>query len=168
MKTRSKILGKIFCLFLLAALTLCISTPVFATANTTTLTTTVPSHFNANIALVGKGAIEINGIKLSQTGVVSVERHKDIKITFTPQDGYHLNSVIVNGKSITTDATQNTLNLPPLESDLTLSITFAANSEVPSTGDNSYPILMFYSFAAIASLLGIILLAVNRKRSTNK
>lgn len=168
MKTRSTFLGKVFCLFLLAALTLCIPTPVFATANTATLTTTVPSHFNADITIVGKGVIEINGVKLSQTSVVSVERHKDIKITFTPHDGYHLNSVILNGQSITTDATQNTLILPPLESDLTLSITFATNSEIPSTGDNSYPFLIFYSFAAIASLLGIILLAVNRKRSTNK
>ena len=168
MKTRSKFLGKVFCLFLLAALTLCISTPVFATANTTTLTTTVPSHFDANIAIVGKGVIEINGVKLSQTGLVSVERHKDIMITITPQNGYHLNSVILNGKNITSDAIKNTFIIPSAETDLTLSITFVADSESPSTGDNSYPFLIFYSFAAIASLLGIILLTVNRKRSTNK
>lgn len=169
MNARSNIIVKVFCLFLLAALTLCISTPVFATANTTTLTTTVPSHFDMNVTIVGNGTLEINGKTLSQTSVISVDRHQDVTCKITPDAGYYISSVIFDGNDITTDAKEGVLTLHPLEDNATFYITFVANAGTPNTGDNTYPQLIFCSIVAVASLLGIaILLTVNRKKSTNK
>ena len=169
MNARSNIIVKVFCLFLLAALTLCISTPVFATANTTTLTTTVPSHFDMNVTIVGNGTLEINGKTLSQTSVISVDRHQDVTCKITPDAGYYISSVIYNGNDITADAKNGIFHLSPLDSDVTFHIAFAANATTPNTGDNTYPFLLFYSITGIASLLGIaVLLTVNRKKSSNK
>lgn len=169
MKTRSRIIKTAFCLFLLAVLALCICTPAFAASDTTKLTTTVPSHFDMNVRIVGNGTLEINGNTLSQSSVISVERHRDITCKLTHDTGYHISSVIYNGNDITTDAKDGSFHLSPLESDVALSIVFAANTSTPSTGDSTYPALIFHSITAIASLLGIaVLLTVNRKKSTNK
>ncbi len=169
MKTRSRIIKTAFCLFLLAALALCICTPAFAVSDTTKLTTIVPSHFDVNVTIVGNGTLQINGNTLSQSNVISVERHQDITCKITPDAGYHISSVIYNGNDITKDAMNGAFHLPPLEGNAVFSIAFAANTHTPNTGDNSYPFLLFYSITAIASLLGIaVLLTVNRKKSTNK
>ena len=169
MKTRSKILRYAFCLFLLAVLALCTCTPAFAVSDTTKLTTTVPSHFDMNVTIVGNGTLEINGNALSQSSVISVERHRDITCKITPDTGYHISSVIYNGNDMTKDARNGLFHLSPLEGNVTLSIAFAANTTTPSTGDSTYPSLIFHSITAIASFLGIaVLLTVNRKKSTNK
>lgn len=169
MKTRSRIIRKAFCLSLLAVLALCVCTPVLAVSNTTTLTTTVPSHFDMNVTIVGNGTLEINGNTLSQTSVISVERHQDVTCKITPDAGYYISSVIYDGNDITTDAKDGSFHLSQLESDVVFSITFTAKASTPNTGDNTYPFLLFYSITAIASLLGIaVLLTVNRKKSTNK
>ena len=144
MKTRSRIIRKAFCLSLLAVLALCMCTLAFAASDTTKLTTTVPSHFDMNVTIVGNGTLEINGKTLSQTSVISVERHQDVASKITPDIGYHISSVIYNGNDITTDAKDGLFHLSPLESDVALSIAFAANANTPNTGDGAYPILLFY------------------------
>lgn len=169
MKTRSRIISTAFCLFLLAVLALCMCTPAFAVSDTTKLTTTVPSHFDMSVTIDGNGTLEINGNTLSQTNVIQVERHHDVTCKITPDVGYHINSVIYNGNDITADAKNGIFHLSPLDSDVTLHIAFAANATTPNTGDNTYPVLLFYSISAFASLLGIaVLLTVNRKKSSNK
>ena len=169
MITRSRIIRNAFCLSLLAVLALCVCTPVLAASNTTILTTTVPSHFDINVTIVGGGTLDINGNILSQASVVSVDRHKEVACKIIPDAGYHTSSVIYNGNDITKDAKEGVFTLHPLEGNATFSITFVANASTPNTGDNTYPHVIFYSITAIASLLGIaILLTVNRKKSTNK
>lgn len=166
MNARSNIIGKVFCLFLLAVLTLCICTPVLAASSTTTLTTTMPSHFDMNVTVIGKGTIEVNGSKLSQTGVVPTERNKEVTIKVTPDDGYLISSVIYGGSDLTQEAKIGAFILSPLEDEATIKVTFVANASTPSTGDSSYPSIVFFSIAAIISLLGIVvLLTVNRKKS---
>ena len=169
MKTRSRIIRKAFCLSLLAVLALCVCTPALAASNTTTLTTTVPSHFDMNVTIVGGGTLDINGNILSQASVVSVDRHKEVACKIIPDAGYRIGSVIYNGNDITKDAKEGVFTLHPLEGNATFSITFVANASTPNTGDTTYPHLIFCSIVAVASLLGIaILLTVNRKKSTTK
>lgn len=169
MKTRSRVIRKAFCLSLLAVLALCVCTPALAASNTTTLTTTVPSHFDMNVTIVGGGTLDINGNILSQASVVSVDRHKEVACKIIPDAGYRIGSVIYNGNDITKDAKEGVFTLHSLNGDSTLSITFVANTTTPNTGDNTYPHLIFCSIVAVTSLLGIaILLTVNRKKSTNK
>lgn len=168
MKTRSRISKTVFCLFLLAVLALCMCTPTFALSDTTKLTTTVPSHFDMSVIIVGNGTLEIGGKALTTTSVIPIERHLEVTCKITPDDGYHISSVIYNGNDITMDAKDGSFHLSPLEGDVGLSIAFAANASTPNTGDNTYPFLLFYSIIAIASLIGIaILLTANRKKSTN-
>ena len=165
MKTRSYFVGKVFCLVLLAVLTLCICTPVFATSCTTILTTTVPSHFDMNVTIVGNGTVEVNGRKLLETGVISTERGKEVAITISPDKGHHIRAVIYNGADIAEEVKGRQLVLPQLEREASISVTFAADSSSPSTGDDGYPSVVFLSVTAIISLLGlVVLLTVNSKK----
>lgn len=156
---------KIFYLLLLAVLTLCICTPALAAIGTTTLTTTVPSHFDLKVTIIGNGTLEINGRKLEETGVVSAERNKEIIIKITPDDGYRLSSVMRDGTDITSAAKDGYLTLPQPEQESSIRVVFTADDIPPNTGDPCYPPL-FFIVTAIASLLGIVvLLTVNRKKS---
>lgn len=165
MKTRSSLIGIFFYLFLLAVLTLYIGTPVFAASSTTTLTTTVPSHFNMNVTIIGNGTVEINGSQLMQTGVIPTERNKEILVTIKPAQDYHLSSVIYAGANISSNVNDGLFTLPPLTDDASISITFEANTSMPNTGDPGSYALIISSITAIASLMGIIiLLTFNRKK----
>ena len=165
MNTRSSIMKKTFYLLLLAVLTLCICTPVLATSGTTTLTTSVPSHFDLNVTIIGNGTIEINGTKLLETDIVSVERNKEVTIKITPSTGYYTNSVIYDGVDITSELINGTLSLPQLEHEASIIVKFTVETGIPNTGDHGDPPLIF-CVTAIASLLGIvILLTANRKKS---
>lgn len=166
MKTRSYFVGKVFCLVLLAVLTLCICTPVLAASSTTTLTTTVPSHHDISVKIVGKGTIEINGKKLLETGVVSTERGKEVAIIISPDEGHHISAVTYNGADIVEEVKGRQLMLPQLEGEVSISVIFAVDSSSPSTGDDSYPSVVFLSVVAMISPLGIVvLLTANRKKS---
>ena len=166
MKTRSDFVGKVFYLFLLAVLALCICTPVLAASSTTTLTTTVPTYFHMSVKIVGKGTIELNGKIMSETGVAQVERNKDVFITITPGAGYHISSVVYDDVDITQEIKDGHLTLSQLDGEASFDVKFVANTSVPSTGDASYSSVVFLSVAAIISLLGIVvLLTVNRKKS---
>ena len=166
MKARSSIIGKVMPILLLAALTLCICTPVFATSGTTILTTTVPSHFDLNVTIAGNGTVEINGRKLSESGVVSTEWGKEVAITLSPDEGHHISAVIYNGADIVEEVKDGQLMLPKLEGEVSISIVFGADSSSPSTGDESYPSVVFLSVIAVVSFLGIVvLLTANRKKS---
>ena len=165
MNTRSSIMKKIFYLLLLAVLTLCICTPVLAATGTTTLTTTVPSCFDLNVTIIGNGILEINGSKLTESGIVSIERNKEIIIKITPNDGYRLSSVMCDDADITNEVKDGYLTLTQLEHESSIIVNFAVDTSTPNTGDHSYPPL-FFIVTAIASLLGIVvLLTLNRKKS---
>lgn len=166
MKTRSYFVGKVFCLFLLAVLALCICTPVLAASSTTTLTTTVPAYFDMSVKIVGKGTIEINGKIMSETGVAQVERNKEVFITINPYDGYHIGSVICDGVDITQEIKDGNLTLSQLGGEASFGVKFVVNPSAPSTGDDRYSSVVFLSVTAIISLLGIVvLLTANRKKS---
>lgn len=164
MKTRSYFVGKVFCLFLLAVLTLCICTPVLAASNTTSLTTTVPSHIDINVTIVGSGTVEINGRKLSETCTVPVERNQEVTIKLTPSNGYHIHSVTCDGADITQKAESGCFPLPKLEYKTSIVVNFAIDADNPNTRDNSSPLLVFFSITTIVSLWGIVLLIENRKK----
>ena len=168
MNARSNSIGKVFSLFLLVALALCICTPVLAASGTTILTTTVPSHFDMNVTIVGNGTVIVNGRELSETGAVSTERGNEVVITISPDEGHHISAVIYNGADIVEEVKGGQLILPQLEGEVSISVIFAADSSSPSTGDDSYPSVVFFNVTAIISLLGIVvLLTVNRKKSNH-
>ena len=167
MKTRSYFLGKVFCLFLLAVLALCICTPVLAASSTTTLTTTVPACVDVGIKIVGKGTIELNEKMMSETGVVQVERNKEVFIIITPDDGYHIGSVVYDGVDITQEIKAGCRTFLRLERETLISVKFAVDPGIPNTGDGVYPSLIFVGITAGVSLLGIaVLLVLNRKNTS--
>ena len=137
MKTRSSIIQKVFCFFLLAALTLGVCTPALAASGTTTLTTKVPSCFTVDIHITGNGTITVNGTVLSQSGTVQVERNKQVTIQITAANNSYLKAVNYNGEDFTKDAADGSIMLPAIEDNAVLSVFFAAKSVAPATGDNS-------------------------------
>ena len=165
MKARSFFAEKVFYLFLLAVLTLCICFPVFASSNTTILTTKVPAHIDIDVTIDGGGTVEINGRKLSETSIVPVERNQAVSIKITPDDGYNLRCVTFDGKDITNQVANGSLTLPQLDHETSVCFKFVASIKDPATEDNRYPFWIFCGFTAAVPLLGIIiLLTASRKK----
>lgn len=155
MKTRSGIFRKAFAAFLLAALTLGVCAPVLASSGTATLTTRVPSHFSVEVTIQGNGAVTINGVTLTQSGVVSVERGKAVAVQIEAGDGDCLKSVTYNHADVTTAAAKGSLTLPAMAGDAVLTVTFAAKATNPNTGDAGGQIVAFCGLLAAISLLGM-------------
>ena len=164
MKTRSKFIQGICIFLLLTALTLGFSVSALASSTSTTLLTTVPSHFLVDVTIVGEGNVFINDIEVSHSGQVSLERHKDVQICLLPKDNNRIDSVLYNGTSITDKVSNNEILLPILENNAELQVTFAVNSTIPNTGDQGFNNLLYFSITAVASLFAIILLTVKRVR----
>ena len=163
MKTRSSIIQKVFCFFLLAALTLGVCTPVLAASGTTTLTTKVPSCFTVDVHITGNGTITVNGTVLSQSGTVQVERNKQVTIQIAAADNTYLESVTYNGTEIIADAADGSIMLPAMEDNAVLSVFFAAKSVAPTTGGNSNIHLWIALFFVSSGVL-IVFTVYDRKR----
>lgn len=164
MKTRSKFIQGI-CIFLfLTALTLGFSVSALASSTSTTLLTTVPSHFLVGVTIVGEGSVFINDTEVTQSGQISLERHKAVRICLMPEDNNRVDSVVYNGTSIIDKISNNEILLPILENNAELRVTFAVNSTIPNTGDKEFTKFLYFSMAASVSLFVIILLTVKRVR----
>lgn len=164
MKTRSKFIQGICIFLLLTALTLGFSVSALASSTSTTLLTTVPSHFFVGVTIVGEGSVFINDTEVTQSGQISLERHKAVRICLMPEDNNRVDSVVYNGISIIDKISNNEILLPILENNAELIVTFAVNPSAPNTGDGSFPKMICYGIIAIISLFTIILLTVKRNR----
>lgn len=164
MKTRSKFIQGICIFLLLTALTLGFSVSALASSTSTTLLTTVPSHFLVGVTIVGEGSVVINDNKLTSSTRISIERHQTVEIDLLPGDKSHVESIVYNGVILTEQENGGSLLLPALEKDAELIVTFAVNPSAPNTGDGSFPKMICYGIIAIISLFTIILLTVKRNR----
>ena len=162
MKTRSRFIQGICIFLLLAALTLGFGISASANSVSTTLMTTVPSHFVIDVTIVGNGSVIINETELTQSAQISIERHKAVRIRLLPEDNNRVDSVISNGTSIVDKVNNDEILLPALENNAELKVIFAVNSTTPDTGYTSLPNIIYFSIIAIISLFAIILLTVKR------
>lgn len=125
---------------LLLAWVLLLCMPVKATAGSTTITTTVPSHVSLTVEVTGKGSVRIGTHRIRTSQTVSVPRSEQVKIYLRPNYGYEVESVLLDGTDITSQIKNDTLILDTVFADQTLSVTFVRsesqcpNPDLPDTG----------------------------------
>lgn len=140
-------------------------TPVRALALTTVLSTNVPDEVSLRVEITGKGTVAIGEKKLSSTGTVAVKRHQPFTVTLSPQQGYRVTAVSLNGQSVLSSLKNEKLTVEDLNLDGVLSVTFTKTASShygsnPKTGDP-------YVVPAVASALismTALLLILSRKR----
>lgn len=151
----------------LCALLCC--TPIRALALTTVLSTNVPDEVCLRVEITGKGTVAIGEKKLSSTGTVAVKRHQPFTVTLSPQQGYRVTAVSLNGQSVLPSLKNGKLTVEDLNLDGVLSVTFTKTASGhygsnPKTGDP-------YVVPAVASALismTALLLILYRKRSLSE
>lgn len=125
-------------LIFLCVLLCCI--PIRAYALTTELSTNVPDTVSLRIEITGKGTVSVGGESRSHTGTVTVKRHQPFTVTLSPQQGYRVTAVSLNGKSVLHLLKNGELTVDDLNLDSVLSVTFtktaiSQNGSNPKTGD---------------------------------
>lgn len=138
--------------------------PVRALALTTVLSTNVPDEVSLRVEITGKGTVTVGEKKLSSTGTVAVKRHQSFTVALSPQQGYRVTAVSLNGKSVLSSLKNGKLTVEELNLDGVLSVTFTKTASShhgsnPKTGDR-------YVVPAMASALlsmTALILVLSRK-----
>lgn len=167
MKTRSTFIFTTIMLVLLAVLTLTFPVSVAATGSTT-LTTSVPTHFSLTLDIVGKGMVTVNAEKYTESNTIQIERNSSVVLQILPNDGYKVQSVIYNSKDVTDEVVEGTLSLPVMECDSKLCVIFAANPVIPETGDTHYDAIVMAVAGMVLSAMCVAVSLAFQKRKITK
>ena len=135
-----------------------------ANANSTTITTTVPSDCLLQVSITGRGRVWIDGKPMHTSETLSIQRHKRLVIEFQPGLGYQMASVSLNGVDITQKLYSGKLTLDGISFDSVLTVVFVKKSAVwpgsnPPTGDG----IMDSAICCGMSMMALFIIP-NRKR----
>ena len=94
--------------------------------------------FTITVTQSANGVISVNG-EVGSSGNVTVNYGEDVKLTFTPNEGYHVESIVVNGATV--EAAQ-TYTLTAVKQNYTVTATFAKDTSGPvvPSEDASYTV----------------------------
>lgn len=159
--TAYQIIRLVFLVLMIALL------PVSVWAQETTLTANVPSVHTLHIELIGNGRIVVDGVPYEKTADVLIKRHSTPIISVTPDNGWKLKSVLLDGQYITAEFQGGTFTCSEMCDDAELIVVFEAQSSTPQTGDNSS--IERLHLLMLLSVIGMILcVVVHCKTKTNK
>lgn len=155
-------------LIFLCVLLCCI--PIRAYALTTELSANVPDTVSLRIEIAGKGTVVVGDESLSHTGTATVKRHQPFTVTLSPQQGYRVTAVSLNGKSVLSRLKNGKLTIDNLNLDGVLSVTFTKtasnqNGSNPKTGD---PYVVPAMATAMISMTALILVLSRKKKWIEK
>lgn len=139
--------------------------PVRALALTTVLSANVPDEVSLRVEITGKGTVTVGEKKLSSTGTAAVKRHQPFTVTLSPQQGYRVTAVSLNGKSVLSSLKNGKLTVEELNLDGVLSVTFTKTASShhgsnPKTGDRS---VVFHAMASALFSMTALILVLSRK-----
>lgn len=145
--------------------------PVRALALTTVLSSNVPDEVSLRVEITGKGTVAVGEKRLSSTGTVVVKRHQPFTVTLSPQQGYRVTAVSLNGKSVLSSLKNEKLAVEELNLDGVLSVTFTKTASShhgsnPKTGDRSVVVPAMAS--ALFSMTALILVLSRKKKWIEK
>lgn len=146
-------------LIFLCVLLCCI--PIRAYALTTELSTNVPDTVSLRIEITGKGTVSVGGESRSHTGTVTVKRHQPFTVMLSPQQGYRVTAVSLNGKSVLHLLKNRELTVDALNLDGVLLMTFTktASSQSgsnPKTGDQYVVPAMATAMISMTALILVL------------
>lgn len=140
--------------------------PAKAWAQETSLTTNIPSVHTLHIELIGNGSIVVDGVPYEKTADIQIKRHSTPDISVTPDSGWKIKSVTLDGQDITGKIQRDTFTFPEICGDVELIVVFEAQSGTPQTGDKSNIEMLF--LLMLLSVIGMILcVGTYRKTRTN-
>lgn len=159
---------------------------------TVTITATVPETHTATLSITGEGTVTMDGkTYTAQSQELEIPRLEELVWTFTPADGYELDTVLYNGTDVTGKLADQSYKADPVyENGTEVSVTFTKESgkesdtekgtgnsgqqsggtsfgkDSPKTGDPSdiYPWMIAF-FASLSAAGGIGLISVKKKKS---
>lgn len=159
---------------------------------TVTITTTVPETHTATLSITGEGTVTVDGkTYTAQSQELEIPRLEELVWTFTPADGYELDTVLYNGTDVTGKLADQSYKADPVyENGTEVSVTFTKESgkesdtekgtgnsgqqsggtsfgkDSPKTGDPSdiYPWMITF-FVSLSAVGGIGLISVKKKKS---
>lgn len=101
----------------------------------------------------------VNG-KISPSGSVDAEKGKNYEFTFTPDKGYRVAKVLVDGKEVKT--TNNRYTFTNVQDNHKISVTFEKDKRTPKTGDNTQFAIILGVF--LLSGLAVLMLAYRKRK----
>lgn len=160
---------KLFAVLPLLCILLC-CIPIRAYALTTELSADVPDTVSLRIEITGKGTVVVGDESLSHTGTVTVKRHQPFTVTLSPQQGYRVTAVKLNGGAVLSRLKNGKLTIDNLNLDGVLSVTFTKtasnqNGSNPKTGD---PYVIPAMATAMISMTALILVLSRKKKWIEK
>jgi len=86
-----------------------------------------PNIFEFGISVNGNGSVLYNGSTIrNESKKYDIEEGKSITLSFSPDNGYRIKSVIVNGSDVTSQVTNNSFTISNIRKDTSAKIIFEA------------------------------------------
>ena len=98
--------------------------------------------------------------KISPDGSVDVEKGKDCEFTFTPDKGYRVAKVLVDGQEVKT--ADNRYFFKDVQVSHKISVTFEKDKRTPKTGDNTQFVIVLGIF--LISGMAVVMLAYRKRK----
>lgn len=84
------------------------------------------TYYSFNISTTTGGKVSVLGNTLSNTSMsATVKEGEDVTLSFVPDDGYELKSVVINGVDMTKDVVDNTYTIQSVSQNTTVEVIFA-------------------------------------------
>lgn len=133
--------------------------PLTASAEVTTLSTSVPQQATLSVEIIGKGTVTVNNTSTRDNAKFLVDRLVDVNVFISANSNHSLKAVYLNGTDVTADLKNSLLTIENIQFDTNLVIKFAPKGsgysvDVPFTGDT------FHLYAMLLCLLGSLIMLI--------
>lgn len=141
--------------------------PLTASAEVTTLTTSVPNQVTLSVEITGKGTVSVNGQSTSDKAEFLVDRLENMNVYIAADSDYLLKTIYLDGADVTDTLNNGLLTIENIQFDADLAVTFVRKDSgqsggIPVTGDTSrFNVLLLCWFGVLTML--VIPLRSNRK-----
>ena len=98
--------------------------------------------------------------KIDPNGRVDVEKGKSCEFTFSPNRGYRVTKVLVDGREVTMK--NNRYTLTDVQDNHKISVTFEKDKSTPKTGDNTQFVIILGAF--LISGMAVLMLAYRKRK----
>ena len=156
-------------LVLIGTLMLPLLLSLTASAEVTTLSTSVPKQVTLSVEITGKGTVTINGQATSKKAQYLVDRLENVDVLIAAHSAYLLETVHLDGTDVTDKVNNGLLTIENIQFDTDLAIKFVPKEpgglvDVPATGDTSHIHAILLCWFGSLTMLVILLCSKRKKK----
>lgn len=141
--------------------------PLTASAEITTLSTSIPKQVTLSVEIIGQGTVTVNDKSTRDNTKFLLDRLDDVSIFISANSNHSLKSVYLNGTDVTDELKNGLLMIESIQFDTDLVIKFTPKEpgysvDIPFTGDtfHLYTILLYL----LGSLIMLIILFLGKRK----